>query len=61
MTDRFDFEQRIMNCWSIVDDLDCVMELCQDNDKAMNALIGLKEIYTVKFNKMWESFENSLK
>lgn len=61
MTDRFDFEQRIMSCWNIVEDLESVVELCQGNYRATNALVGLIEIYQVKFNKMWESFEDSLK
>jgi hypothetical protein len=58
MTDRFDLEQQIMNCWNIVDDLEYVTDLVTDNDDAMNVLIGLKTLYTKKFEKLQEIFES---
>jgi len=61
MTDRFDLEERIMHCWGIVDDLDYVAELVQDDDKAANMVLGLKSLYQAKFEKLWETFENSIK
>jgi hypothetical protein len=60
MTNRFDLEQQIMSCWNVVDDLDYVLELVQNNDNAMNLLIGLKTLYTKKFEKLQEIFENSI-
>jgi len=44
----FDLEQNIMNCWSVVDDL----ELLEGPEAA-----ALKVIYKLKFDKMWENFE----
>jgi len=61
MTSRFDLEERIMHCWQITDDLDYVAELVEDNDQAANLVLGLKALYHLKFEKLWEAFEDSLK
>ena len=61
MTDRFDFEQQVMKCWTITDDLDVlidgVMESDMTKDQIANALIGLRTMYDLKFNKLWDQFE----
>ena len=44
----FELEQQIINCWLIVDDL----ELLEGPEAA-----ALNVIYKLKFNKMWENFE----
>jgi hypothetical protein len=58
---RFDMEQQIMNCWNICEDLDTLMEgvLERDmsQDRITNALLGMKELYQLKFETLWESFE----
>lgn len=60
---RFDLEQQIMDCWGVTDDLDmvfravCDQELCQDQDKLANILLGMKELYQLKFEQMWNTFE----
>ena len=58
---RFDMEQEIMTCWNICEDLDTVMEgvLERDmsTDQITNVLLGMKELYHLKFEKLWESFE----
>jgi hypothetical protein len=61
MTNRFDLEQHIMQCWNITDDLDYVADLVQDNDQAMNLILGLKQLYQQKFEKLQEVFENSIR
>ena len=63
MSDRFDLEQNILDIWKITDDLDLVCEYVLNNEKLdrdniANALIGLKVIYNMKFEKMWSNFEN---
>jgi len=60
-TRRFDLEERIMHCWGIVDDLDYIAELVEDNDQVSNLVLGLKSLYQAKFEKLWETFENSIK
>ena len=61
MTSRFDLERQITDCWNLVDDLDYISELVEDNDKAMNLILGLKQLYQQKFEKLFRYFENSLK
>lgn len=62
---RFDHEQQIMQCWQVTDDLNTVLEglLEQDisRDQAANCLQGLREIYQLRFEKLWNTFEASLK
>ena len=63
MSDRFDLEQNMLDIWKITDDLDLVCEYVLNNEKLdrdniANALIGLKVIYNMKFEKMWSNFEN---
>lgn len=61
MTDRFDLEQDIMQCWNITDDIDLlmsnVMERDLSTDDIANALLGLKTLYNMKFEKMFSDFE----
>lgn len=62
MKTRFDFEQEIMNCWSVVDDIDVVrhalLEQDADTDRIDNMLLGLAELYQVKFDIMFKTFES---
>lgn len=61
MSDRFDLEQNILDCWKITDDIDLlfknVMEEELDKDKISNVLLGLKSIYSMRFEQLWETFE----
>jgi hypothetical protein len=61
MTDRFDLEQDIMKCWNITDDIDMLMENVMERDMSTddiaNALLGLKTLYNMKFEKMFADFE----
>lgn len=70
MKDRFDLEQDIMLCWSVVDDVDLLMESVVDNpkyaavpaksvDDISNALMGIKELYNLRFERLWETFLQS--
>jgi hypothetical protein len=64
MSDRFDFEQQILKCWNVTDDLREVSEYFLDHhdsnftkDKVSNTLTGYAEMYDMKFNKLWDLFE----
>jgi hypothetical protein len=52
----FDLEEQIMQCWSIIDQIDTVTEGVDvygwTADQISNALIGIKEIYNLEFEKM---------
>jgi hypothetical protein len=62
MSDRFDFEQQLQKCWLITDDIydlsEAILERDLSNDQITNVLFGLKEINEIRFNKLWELFED---
>jgi hypothetical protein len=59
MSDRFDLEQNIMQCWNVTDDIQLYLDMHDnmDEDQRMNYLIGLKQMYQMKFERCWNSFE----
>ena len=62
MSDRFDFEQQIQKCWLVTDDIyelaEGVLEHDLTTDQITNVLFGMKEMYELKFNKLWDLFES---
>ena len=65
MTLQFDLEQNIMNCWNICEDLDVltegVLERDLTADQIANVLMGLKQLYQLKFERTFENYELMLK
>jgi hypothetical protein len=66
--DRFDLEQQIMDCWQITDDLKVLTEYVLEHgeealniDTVANITIGLQQLYNLKFDKMFRTFEVLLK
>ena len=68
----FDLEQEIMKCWNITDDLDMVTKHFVDSpdwegmdgklcDALMNKYFGIKELYDVRFQRLWDTFEKVCK
>lgn len=61
MSDRFDLEQEILQCWSVTSDIhllfESVMEREMNQDQIANVLLGIKELYELKFNKCFNTFE----
>lgn len=60
--DRFDLEQDIMNCWSVIEDIKELSRSMLDRrkmteDEISNYLLGLETIYQVKFERLFETFE----
>ena len=59
--DRFDLEQLILKNWEVVTEIKHLRELISDGkpsqDQLENYLLGLETIYEVKFNKLWDCFE----
>ena len=62
--DRFDFEQQIMECWRVTDDIRTVNEYLLDapletdrEDKIANMLMGIEALYQAKFDKLFRQFE----
>lgn len=59
MSDRFDLEQNIMQCWNVCDDIQLYLDMYDnmDEDQKLNYLIGLKQMYQLKFERTWNNFE----
>ena len=65
--DRINLENEIMQCWRITDDLDVVANMIADTDmspkdmdRLMNVVIGMKELYNVRFSEMFTTFEDMI-
>jgi hypothetical protein len=62
ITNRFDLEQQIMDCWGVVDDIktvynaDDLRELSKD--EMQNLLLGLYTMYQLKFEILFKMFED---
>jgi len=57
---RFDLEQSIMSCWSIVDDLHLLADAMESGEnKRMHheMLLNLSQLYELKFDKLFKDFE----
>jgi hypothetical protein len=57
---RFDLEQLILKNWEVVTEIKHLREHLETNptqDQVENYLLGLETIYEVKFNKLWNCFE----
>ena len=53
MSDRFDFEQEILECWKITDDL----QMYIDQGAKIEDTKVLIDYYERKFDKLWNTFE----
>jgi len=64
----FDLENDIMNCWNVTEDINTVTEHFYDSeewkdmdpklsDALANKYFGIKELYDVKFQKLFKTFE----
>jgi len=60
-----DLEQEIMKAWHVVDDIDLllenVMETDMSTDDIANVLLGLESIYNMRFQKVFNMFEDLCK
>jgi hypothetical protein len=54
--DRFDLEQQIMTCWSMVDDL----RAFSNSGASTDELQALAKVYDRKFNIMFETFSTMI-
>lgn len=63
--DRFKLEEDINNCWRVTDDVSDLTERLLDGypgipnltqDQLANILIGITQLYDMKFQKLWDSF-----
>lgn len=65
MGKQFDLEQEILSCWHVTDDIellfDNIMNETLTKDQITNALLGMKELYQMKFEKCFKTFDEHLK
>lgn len=57
---RFTLEDQIMECWGVVDDIDMVYSteaLYEDQDRMQNTLLGMQELYKIRFERLFQTFE----
>lgn len=61
--DRFELEQQIMDCWHITSDVETLSNFVGDStidpvtkDKLLNMLIGMRELYDLKFSQTLDTF-----
>ena len=63
--DRFDFETQIMSCWGITTDLkdlsEEVLEGDLSKDQITNVLIGIEQLYNIRFEKLFRQFEQLIR
>jgi len=63
----FDLEQQIQECWKITDDIEMVTKHLIDHangysdDDVMNKYMAIKDLYEVKFEAAWRTFEKVCK
>ena len=63
MADIFDLEQSIMKCWNVVDDIDLIYKNVMEKeqpftqDELANLLLGMKQMYHLKFEECFNQFE----
>lgn len=62
---RFDMEQEILDCWHVTDDIDVLMEAVMEKDLStdniVNVLLGMKDLYHLKFQRLFDTFEQCIK
>jgi hypothetical protein len=67
MTQLYDLEQPIMDCWSVCGDLETMYQQIGDgerdptHDELMNALMGMQQLYQWKFEQLFYKYEQVLK
>ncbi len=71
MKTRFDLEQEIMECWNVTTDINDVYEYVMngtdgepttdERDRMSNILLGLSQLYELKFQRLFQTFEDCVK
>lgn len=65
---RFELEQEILDCWNVTTDINDIYEFVGNSaffqdmdpkhkDKIMNLLLGINELYEIKFDRTFRTFE----
>jgi hypothetical protein len=61
----YELEEKIMSCWNVTNDIELAYEsvLEQDlsRDQVANLLLGLHQLYELRFNQLFSTYEKLLK
>ena len=57
MSDRFDLEQQILDCWKITDDI----PMMEAQGATVADMTSLASVYEYKFKQLWDTFETMVK
>lgn len=67
MADRFDFEELIMSCWHVTDDIKTIADYVNTIElpseahiKLYTMLIGTKELYDLRFRILTDMFSDMI-
>ena len=59
--DRFEMEHQILNCWNVTTDIkdlsEAVLDTDMTKDQIANVLIGVEQLYNLRFDKLFRQFE----
>jgi hypothetical protein len=60
--DYFDLEQKIMEAWNLTNDLSLLLKRLEymDDDQVISAVHGLEIFADMRFNDLWDTFEQCL-
>jgi hypothetical protein len=56
MTDRFDLEQQILDCWKITNDI----PMMESQGAKTVDMTSLACVYEFKFKQLWDTFETMI-
>jgi hypothetical protein len=57
----YEMEEQIIRCWDISTDLDLLTNEYEDNDELSNKIQGIKNVYEMRFQKLWTLYEEAIK
>tara|TARA_B110000908_G_scaffold110053_1_gene129024 strand:+ start:436 stop:636 length:201 start_codon:yes stop_codon:yes gene_type:complete len=58
-TNRFEYEQQILNTWGITEDVREFAEMLKKGELTPEALQGCADLYEHRFHELWQYFESS--
>jgi hypothetical protein len=60
MSNIQDLEQEVLLCWGIAEDLLLLADEVDDDD-LQNKILGIKNVYEMRFRKAWDTYEKVVK
>lgn len=65
MSKRFELEEKIMQAWHVTSDVELIYRKVTDEglsgDELSSALLGILTIYNLRFNDLFDTFEQMIK